>query len=171
MIIEYLRYCHPWIPLRCDPAKLFHDGQNIRLLIFSKINNNRRNFIDLLKLPVVEYMQQAGRLIESKYIPSRPIISEKCGLYFSVRLIASANFANMIANIEFKVGHCAHQFIAIKPQDTAVAATTSRIARIHAALILIRGCVARIEASLILSLTAGQIVDLSLLWNAIITLR
>ena len=61
------------------------------------------------------------------------------------------------------VFHKSDQIIA---QDIAVAATTSRIARIHAALILIRGCVARIEASLILALTAGQIVDFELLRNA-----
>lgn len=61
-----------------------------------------------------------------------------------------------------------HQIIA---QDNAVAETTSRIARIHAALILIRGCVARIEASLILALTDGQIVDFELLRNARIARR
>ena len=66
------------------------------------------------------------------------------------------------------VFHSVHQIIA---QDAAVAATTSRIARIHAALILIRGCVARIEASLILALTAGQIVDFELLRNARIAWR
>ena len=63
----------------------------------------------------------------------------------------------------FAVFHSVHQIIA---QDNAVAETTSRIARIHAALILIRGFVARIEASLILALTAGQIVDFELLRNA-----
>jgi hypothetical protein len=64
-----------------------------------------------------------------------------------------------------------HSVFQIIAQDTAVAATTSRIDSAHAALILMRGRVAWIAASLILSLTSGQIVDLSLLWNAIITLR
>jgi len=71
----------------------------------------------------------------------------------------------------FAISAVFHKSDQIIAQDIAVAATTIRIARIHAALILIRGCVARIEASLILALTAGQIVDLSMLCNSKIAWR
>ena len=66
----------------------------------------------------------------------------------------------------FAISAVFHKSDQIIAQDIAVAATTSRIARIHAALILILGCVAWIAASLILALTAGQRVDFELLRNA-----
>ena len=105
MIIEYLRYCHPWIPLRCDPAKLFHDGQNIRLLIFSEFNNHRMNFIDTLKLSLIENMQQPRRIIEAEYIARGAIIGTECGLNYSGPLIAAANFTYRLVNLEFEIGH------------------------------------------------------------------
>ena len=71
----------------------------------------------------------------------------------------------------FAISAVFHKSDQIIAQDIAVAATTSRIARIHAALILILGCVAWIAASLILALTAGQRVDFELLRNARIAWR
>jgi hypothetical protein len=98
-------------------------------------------------------MQQPWWIIEPKDIARGAVISEECGLDNSGPLIASTDFPNAITWTEFECFQSDHPIIA---QDSAAAETTSRIARAHAARLLLLTVFN--ETSLMRAWTTGQIV-------------